>query len=160
NSAPAPAAVEDTLCALQRVGRNATRYNFDLSKVVTTGNSAGGHLALTTAMIPGDSPFTNQCAANEPTWAGPYQNPAPKVAAVVNWFGITDVADMLQGPNVRSYAVAWFGSMPERLQLARALSPLSYVRAGSPPVFTVHGDADPLVPYAHAVRLKAALDQA
>ncbi|MCC2958526.1 alpha/beta hydrolase [Massilia sp. IC2-477] len=160
NTALAPAAVEDTLCALQWVGRNAKKYNFDLSKVVTTGNSAGGHLALTTSMIPADSPFTNQCAANEPTWSGPYRNPAPKVAAVVNWFGITDVADMLQGPNQRSYAVAWFGSMPGREGLARALSPLTYVRAGGPPVFTVHGDADPLVPYAHGVRLKAALDKA
>lgn len=160
NTALAPAAVEDTLCALQWVGLNAKKYNFDLAKVVTTGNSAGGHLALATAMIPADSPFTHQCAANEPRWSGPYRNPAPKVAAVVNWFGITDVADMLQGPNQRSYAVAWFGSLPGRQELARALSPLSYVRAGGPPVFTVHGDADPLVPYAHGVRLKAALDKA
>ena len=160
STAPAPAAVEDTLCALQWVGRNAKKYNFDLGKVVTTGNSAGAHLALTTAMLPSDSAFTNQCAASEPTWSGPYQNPAPKVAAVVNWFGITDVADMLQGPNVRSYAVSWFGSMQGREQLARAISPLTYVRPGVPPVFTVHGDADPLVPYAHGLRLKAALDKA
>lgn len=160
NTALAPAAVEDTLCALQWVGRNAKKYNFDLAKVVTTGDSAGGHLALATAMIPADSPFTRQCAANEPTWSGPYRNPAPQVAAVVNWFGITDVAEMLQGPTVRSYAVAWFGSMEGREQLARALSPLSHVRAGGPAVFTIHGDADPLVPYAHGERLKTALDKA
>jgi dienelactone hydrolase len=48
----AAAAVEDCLCALHWIGRNATKYNFDLSKVVVTGGSAGGHLALTTAMIP------------------------------------------------------------------------------------------------------------
>lgn len=160
NVALAPAAVEDTLCALQWVGRNAKKYSFDLAKVVTTGDSAGGHLALATAMIPPDSPLTHQCAANEPTWSGQYANPAPKVAAVINWYGITDVADMLQGPNVRSYAVAWFGSMPGREALARSLSPLSHVRAGGPAVFTIHGDADPLVPYAHGVRLKAALDKA
>jgi acetyl esterase/lipase len=162
NVAPAPAAVEDTLCALQWLGRNAKKYNFDVSKVVTTGDSAGGHLALATAMIPSDSPLTRQCAANEPGWSGPYQNVAPKVAAVINWYGITDVADMLQGPHIRSYAVAWFGSMrdPDRLALARSVSPLSYVRAGGPAVFTIHGDADPLVPYAHGLRLKAALDEA
>ncbi|NNG21881.1 alpha/beta hydrolase [Telluria aromaticivorans] len=160
NVALAPAAVEDTLCALQWVGRNAKKYNFDLAKVVTTGDSAGGHLALATAMIPSDSPLTRQCAANEPSWSGPYQNPAPKVAAVINWYGITDVADMLQGPNQRSYAVAWFGSMPGRETVARAVSPMTYVRAGGPAVFTIHGDADPLVPYAHGVRLKNALDGA
>ncbi|WP_137174332.1 alpha/beta hydrolase [Massilia sp. HP4] len=160
NVALAPAAVEDTLCALQWVGRNAERYRFDLDRVVTTGDSAGGHLALATAMIPGDAPLANQCASTEPTWSGPYQNVAPKVKAVVNWYGITDVADMLQGPNIRSYAVAWFGSLPGRTALAKELSPLSHVRAGGPAVFTIHGDADTLVPYAHGVRLKSALDKA
>ena len=160
NVALAPAAVEDTLCALQWVGRNAERYRFDLDRVVTTGDSAGGHLALATAMIPGDSPFANQCASTEPTWSGPYRNAAPKVKAVVNWYGITDVADMLQGPNIRSYAVAWFGSLPGRTALARELSPLTHARAGGPAVFTIHGDADKLVPYAHGVRLKSALDKA
>lgn len=159
-TALAPAAVEDALCALQWVGRNAARYNFDLGKVVVTGNSAGGHLALTTALIKPDSEMTNQCAANEPAWSGPYVNAAPKVAAVVNWYGITDVADMLQGPNIRSYAVAWFGSMPGRMALAAQISPLTHVRPGSPAVVTVHGDADPLVPYAHATRLHKALDKA
>jgi acetyl esterase/lipase len=160
NVALAPAAVEDTLCALQWVGHNAERYRFDLDKVVTTGDSAGGHLALATAMIPGDSPLTNQCAATEPSWSGPYTNAAPKVAAVINWYGITDVADMLQGPNTRSYAVAWFGSQPGRAALARELSPLTHVRSGGPAVYTIHGDADKLVPYAHGVRLKSALDKA
>lgn len=160
NVALAPAAVEDTLCALQWVGRNAERYRFDLDRVITTGDSAGGHLALATAMIPGDSPLASQCASTEPTWSGPYKNAAPRVKAVVNWYGITDVADMLQGPNIRSYAVAWFGSLPGRTALAKELSPLSHVRAGGPAVFTVHGDADKLVPYAHGVRLKSALDKA
>ncbi len=160
NTALAPAAVEDGLCALQWIGRNAKKYNFDLSRVVTSGTSAGGHLALTTAMIPSDSPFTNACAANEPAWNGPYRNAAPKVAAVVNWYGITDLPDMLQGPNIRSYAVQWFGSQPDRMELARAVSPLSHVRAGGPAVLSIHGDADDLVPYAHATRLKQAMDAA
>jgi acetyl esterase/lipase len=159
-TALAPAAVEDALCALQWVGLNADKYHFDLSKVVVSGNSAGGHLALATGMIPSDSPLTNQCAANEPTWSGPYKNAAPKVAAVVNWYGITDVADMLQGPNVRSYAVQWFGSLPNRLELAHQVSPISYVRASGPAVLTIHGDADPLVPYAHALRLREAMNKA
>jgi dipeptidyl aminopeptidase/acylaminoacyl peptidase len=29
-----------------------------------------------------------------------------------------------------------------------------------PPIFTVHGDADDVVPYSHAVRLQQALDKA
>jgi acetyl esterase/lipase len=35
----APAAVEDCRCALHWIGRNAKKYNFDVSKVVVTGAS-------------------------------------------------------------------------------------------------------------------------
>ncbi|MCI0349926.1 MAG: alpha/beta hydrolase [Acidobacteriales bacterium] len=159
---PAPAAVEDCLCALHWIGRNAEKYHFDLNKVVVTGGSAGGHLALTTAMIPESAGFENLCASeDDPNWSGPWKSPRPKVAAVVNWFGITDVADMLQGAsNIRSYAVSWLGSLPNREDLARRLSPLTYVRADLPPILTIHGDADKLVPYSHGVRLHEALAKA
>ena len=48
---------------------------------------AGGHLALTTGMLPASAGLDRLC-------------PGPdnlKVAAIVNWFGITDVADLLDG---------------------------------------------------------------
>ena len=80
------------------------------------------------------------------------------VSAVVNWFGITDVADLLSGTNMKSYAVRWLGSLPDRGKVAMRASPLTYARAGLPPVLTVHGDADPIVPYEHATRLNKALD--
>jgi acetyl esterase/lipase len=157
----APAAVEDCLCALHWIGRNAKKYEFDLSKVVITGGSAGGHLALTTAMIPPSAGFENECAyEDDEGWTGTFVDSRPKVAAVVNWFGITDVADMIQGPNIHGYAVSWLGSVPNREDLARRVSPLTYVRSGLPPVLTIHGDADKLVPYSHAVRLHEALTKA
>lgn len=157
----APAAAEDCLCALHWIGRNAKKYNFDLAKVVVTGGSAGGHLALTTAMIPSSAGFENACAYEEDEpWTGPGINARPKVAAVINWFGITDVLDMLHGPNTRAYAVSWLGSLPDREDLAKRLSPLSYVRSDLPPILTIHGDADKLVPYSHAVRLHEALAKA
>jgi len=99
----APAVVEDCLCALHWVGRNAKKYNFDLSKVVVTGGSAGGHLAVTTSMIPFSAGFENERAyEDDETWDGPWKDQRPKVAAVINGFGITDVSDMLQGPNIRA----------------------------------------------------------
>ena len=148
----APAAVEDCQCALRWIARHAKDYNFDLEKVILTGPSAGGHLALTTGMIPGSAGFANECAYQ----ADP-KNPDPKVAAIINLFGITDVTDLLQGPNLRTYAVSWMGSAPGREDLARRISPLTYVRPGLPPVLTIHGDADKVVPYSHAVRLHEAL---
>jgi acetyl esterase/lipase len=156
----APAAVEDCLCALHWIGRNAKKYNFDLNKVIVTGGSAGGHLALTTAMIPSSAGFENECAYDDPNWTGPATDARPKVAAVINWFGITDVADMLHGTNERSYAVAWLGSIADRENLAKQLSPLTYVRTGLPPILTVHGDSDKTVPYSNATRLHDALNKA
>jgi acetyl esterase/lipase len=143
----APAAVEDCLCALRWVVANAKTYGFDTMRLVTSGDSAGGHLALTTGMIPESAGLDRQCP-------GPA---LPKVAAIVDWYGITDVNDLLDGPNRKTYAVAWLGSMPNKEEIARRVSPLTYVRPGLPPVLSIQGDADPTVPYQHSVRLQEAL---
>ncbi|HUE96078.1 MAG TPA: alpha/beta hydrolase [Longimicrobiaceae bacterium] len=146
----APAAVEDCLCALRWIVRNAEQYGFDTDRIVTMGYSAGGHLALTTAMIPEDEGLANICPGSEPL----------RVAAVVNWYGITDVADLMEGENERSYTVQWLGGQPDRAAVARRVSPLTYVRRDLPPILTIHGDADPTVPYDHAVQLHEALNRA
>jgi acetyl esterase/lipase len=145
----APAAVEDCLCALRYVATHAKTYGIDTSRLVVSGGSAGGHLCLTTGMIPESAGLDRECPGV----------PLPKVAAIVNFYGITDVVDLLDGPNRKSYAVAWLGSMPNREEIARRVSPLTYVRAGLPPILTIHGDADPTVPYQHAVRLHEALSK-
>lgn len=146
----APAAVEDCMCALRWVLHNAKEYNFDTNKLVVTGNSAGGHLALTTGMIPASAGLDRQCP-------GPEQL---KVSAIVNWYGITDVEDLLDGPNMKTYAVTWLSSMENRREIARRVSPIYYVRAGLPPIISIQGDADPTVPYQHNVRLHEALQKA
>lgn len=143
----APAAVEDCLCALRWVVRNAKEYNVDISKLVVSGRSAGGHLALTTGMIPASAGLDGECPGKEEL----------KVAAVVDWYGITDVADLLDGANMRTFAVQWMGSMPNRVEIAKRVSPLTYVRAGLPPIISIQGDQDPAVPYSHSVRLQDAL---
>ena len=129
---------------------NAQQYHIDVNRLVVTGDSAGGHLALTTGMIPESAGLDRECPGV----------PLPKVAAIVDWYGITDVNDLLDGPNRKSYAVQWLGASPHREEIAKRVSPLEYVRSGLPPVLMIHGDADPTVPYQHSVRLKAALDKA
>src|ERR1700682_3048069 len=54
----APAAVEDGQCALRFVVDGAKTYGVDVNRIVVTGESAGGHLALTTGMIPESAGFT------------------------------------------------------------------------------------------------------
>ena len=153
NQAPAPAAVEDCRAALYWVHQHAQEYGFDLRRLVVAGESAGGHLALMAGMLDPSAGFDNACAYT--VGRGPVS-----VAAIVNFFGITDVADLLEGPRQRGWALEWLGGLPDRAVLARRVSPLAYVRPGLPPVITVHGTDDAAVPYDHALRLHAALDQA
>jgi acetyl esterase/lipase len=146
----APAAVQDSLCALRWVYRNGKEYNVDINRLVLMGNSAGGHLALTTGMIPASASLDSLCPGTEEL----------KVAAIINWYGITDVNELLTGPDVRNFAVMWFGGMSNREEIAKRISPLTYVRAGLPPIISIQGDADPTVPYSQNVRLHQALDKA
>jgi acetyl esterase/lipase len=155
--APAPAGVEDALCALRFVVAQAKTYGVDTNRIVVSGESAGGHLALAAGMIPASAGFTNVCAGGGFSAS---DNAVPKVAGIINWYGITDVNDMLAGPNVRSYAVQWLASSANRSDVAKSVSPITYVRAGLPPILSIQGDADPIVPYTQNVRLRDALTKA
>jgi len=146
----APAAVEDARCALRWVYRNAEQYRLDTSRIVTTGHSAGGHLSLMTGMLTPEDGLDDRCPGNE----------EPRVAAIIDWYGPTDVGDQLQGPNRQNAVVEWFGGMPSRFDVARRVSPLEYVRSDLPPILTIHGDRDVTVPHSHAVRLHEALEAA
>jgi len=154
----APAAVEDGLCAMQWIARNAEQYNFDLSRVVTTGTSAGAHLALTSGMVPEAAGLALECVSGG--FRGPSAITSVDVAAVINWYGVTDLPDLLEGQNTRGYAVQWFGGLSNRDEVADAVSPLTYVRSGLPAILSIHGDADPIVPYQQATRLHAKLEDA
>ena len=143
-AAPAPAAVSDVLRAAQWFHDHAAKYNVDPNRILVAGDSAGGHLALMVGMTP--------AAAN--------LGPSVKIAGVIDFFGIADVADQLAGPNARKYAAQWIPEQPNRLELARQMSPMTYARKGLPPILALHGDADPLVPYQQTVNLIRAIKSA
>ncbi len=141
--ATAPAAVNDVLKAAEWFRQNADRYRVDKDRIVVTGTSSGAHLSLMVGLADSSK-----------------LGPKTDIAAVINWFGITDVADLLGGEHRRSWAVRWLPEQEGRLELARLVSPLTYVRKNAPPVLTIHGDADPLVPYEQGVALTRALRDA
>lgn len=135
--AKAPAAVTDALLALEWFHKNAARLGVDRKRIIASGDSAGGHLALLTAMV------------NKSAKLGPVND----VAAVVNVYGPSDVGELLSGPHRLDVAEEWIPSGPQQRETARAVSPVTYLRKGLPPVKTIHGTADPLVPYEQSVRL-------
>ena len=85
--------------------------------------------------------------------------PEMPVAAVVNWFGITDVNDLIEGKNAKTYAVQWRGSVHDREAVAKRVSPMTYVRAGLPrrDDFTDSSLVRALVPEAEERRDRRAL---
>ena len=135
----APAAVEDCRCALHWVYDHATQYGFDTSKIVVAGESAGGHLALMTGLLDTGARFDYGCRRPTDEWRESTIHDA-KVAAIVNFFGPTDLPQLLEGPTTRNFAVRWFANLPNRMELAKKVSPVTYVHEGSPPVLTIMGD--------------------
>jgi len=148
----APAAVDDCRCALRWIFNHAKEYGFDLNRLVLRGASAGGHLVLMTGLVPADAGFDNECMD------GDY--PDLKVAAIINYCGPTDLTALLHAQPPKWYVLRWLGDAPNMDELARRLSPVTYVRPGIPPVITIHGDKDPSVPYDQALRLEEALRRA
>ena len=149
--ATAPAAVEDTRCALIYVIKHAKELNIDVNKIVIMGGSSGGHLALMGGLLGNDHRFDGNCPGVENI----------KVAAIIDKYGITDVWDWGYGTNITSKsATRWLGDKATDKKFAASVSPITYVDKNSPPTFIVHGDADPTVPYQQSVDLHKKLQEA
>jgi dipeptidyl aminopeptidase/acylaminoacyl peptidase len=104
-------------------------------------------------LVNGTSPFDTDC-----------ESPPVRVKAILNYAGITDVEALLRlqlkkYPDGYPFAVDWIGQGRDRFDLAKRVSPLQWIDASDPPVFTVHGTADETVPYEQATMLHQALGQ-
>lgn len=149
--ATAPAAIEDTRCALIYLVNHAKELNIDVNRIVIMGGSAGGHLALMGGLLGNDHRFDTNCPGATNI----------KVAAIIDKYGITDVWDWGYGSNITSKsATRWLGDKANDQKFAMTVSPINYVSKDSPPVFIVHGDADPTVPYQQSVALHKKLTDA
>jgi acetyl esterase/lipase len=130
DSAVAPAAVEDALLAAKWFWDHAEHYNVDRARFIVTGASAGGHLALMVGLATPEAKLG-------PTSPGDF-----KLAAIVNGYGTSDVADNLSKND--GAAKQWIpDTVPDRDALIKRVSPISYVRKEIPPLLTVIGARDP-----------------
>lgn len=146
--ARAPAAVEDVRCVMGWIARAADREGLDPQRIVLMGTSAGAHLALMAATI-------DKSEGLDPAECGP----APRAAAVIDFYGPTDLRPQSLGAWNSPSIGNWVGQGESGAAMAARMSPTTRVRPGVPPMFIVHGDADPVVPIAASTALKAALDR-
>ena len=127
--------VKDARSALRYVRAHAADLGIDPGKIIVSGGSAGGHLAVATALFDGvdeaGEDVAVSCAPN----------------ALVLLFPVIDTS-------TEGYGNAKLGDRWE------TLSPAHHVRAGLPPTITFHGTGDTTTPFKgaklfHEAMLKA-----
>lgn len=136
---PFPTQENDTKAAIDFIYNNRNTYNIS-DKFALLGASAGGHLALLQA----------------------YKYATPKIKAVVDLYGPTDMVDLYNNPAssaVPASAVGFivggnvFATPSTNAAIFSSSSPLNFVTATSSPTIVFHGDLDTLVRPSQSTRL-------
>jgi len=83
-----------------------------------------------------------------------------KVAAIISKYAPSDFVDETDKFYTYKSLLNWMGDQAGNAVFRASISPVTYISKNNPPVFIVHGDADPIVPYVQSVRLHQKLDKA
>ena len=149
---PFPAQVEDVKCAVRFLRANARRFKIDPTRVAAMGSSAGGHLSLMLGLMDPKDGLEGQ---------GGSPGISSKVQAVVNYYGPADFTKVDMWSPIQVKLVSDFlATQNANAPIVAQASPITYVNKGDPPVLTLQGTKDPLVPLPGAQRLHAALKAA
>jgi acetyl esterase len=122
--------VADARAALRWVQDHARELGIDPARVVVGGNSAGGHVALWTAI------------AHTPPGSAEAEAPLHRPIALLLTSAVSDTS------KAKGYTPARFGDHTD------ALSPVHQLDAKMPPMMVFHGDADTTVPQAQSLALR------
>jgi len=140
-----PTQIHDAKAAIRWLRANSDRYHVDPNRIGVTGGSAGGHLSLLVGLTDSKSDLEGD---------GGNSDQSSRVQAVVNVYGPTDMAACHKTSSVAWIFRLFMGGTPEEaVETYRAASPVTYVSKDDPPVLTLHGDRDALVPIAQATTL-------
>jgi acetyl esterase/lipase len=117
--------VEDGRSAVRYVREHAAGLGIDPAKIIVSGGSAGGHVAVATALFAGvDGQHDNLSISSQPD-------------ALVLLFPVIDTS-------TSGYGNAKIGKR------WKELSPVDQVRSGLPPTIVFHGTGDTVTPFAGA----------
>jgi len=149
-----PQAKEDIDTAIEWLKANAKTYRVNISKIVISGESAGGYLI---------------------NYAATHETPITKVAAVVDIYGPTDYEKIarqrrdyparfnmasISGHKAKGGGIWFFqveGYDDASLATLKEISPIHAVHAGMPPYLEIHGTRDDQVPYEQSTMMCDAL---
>lgn len=120
-----PQCIHDCKTAVRFLRANAAKYAIEKGAIGAIGGSAGGHLVMLLAFSGGKD------ALNPP---GPYGEESTKIQAVVDLYGIPDIAVWGAGTLLKGVA--------DREKAVVESSPVTYVDRASPPLLIMHGTAD------------------
>lgn len=123
------AAVMDARSSIRWLRKNGNELNIDTGRIVATGNSAGGHLVLATALANGWNEKSDDLKFS----------PVPNVLLVNS--GVYDLTDE---------KTAWIRKDLTDKNLVKGISPNHLVRKNLPPALLIHSSVDQNVPYASA----------
>lgn len=151
-----PAQLDDITAAIRFLSKNKAEYHVDPDRIALMGGSAGGHLSLLMGLA-------------RPVGKG---DDGYRIRGIVNIFGPTDLrnfASTAEGDKLLKAATgrdsaglvdALTGTTDRKAKICAEASPITYVNKESPPVLTIHGSADDLVPLSQGEQLHAALKEA
>ena len=172
---PAPAAYEDTLCAIRWLHAHASEYGVDPDRIFLIGESSGGHLVSLAASL-GQGPYAK---------AGGWPDARSDVKAVISVAGTYDLNTLSWGNLWTPFTPAGGGrggggqgaapqaplqvsaagtaSLTDRAAIEaarRQASPLFHLSATTKPILVIHSDDDQSVPIQQAVDFVKALETA
>lgn len=135
-----PAQENDMKSAMDFLIQKSGEYHVS-QKLVLLGVSAGAHMALLQA----------------------YKYASPRIQAVIDFFGPTDMTDLYNflagNPSYQNiFQTLMNGTPSTNASLYAQSSPINFVSAQSCPTIIFHGDADDLVPIEQSIDLKNKLN--
>lgn len=157
SNAIAPASVHDCKAAVSWIRANAHDYALRPDRMGVYGASAGGHLAALLGVSDGVKELESE---------GARLSPGTAVQAVCAVCGPMDLA-RIGIPEIRDQCPILYdvisqylgGPIAERTELARLISPLTYVSDRCPPMLLMHGAADDRVPVEETTLFHKALQE-
>ncbi|MFX0200745.1 MAG: alpha/beta hydrolase fold domain-containing protein [Candidatus Hodarchaeota archaeon] len=146
-----PPAVDDVMVALKRVVEHAEKCHFDLNNIVISGESAGGTLALLAGLY-----------NTIPESHNDYIGDKIKIRAIINWFGVTDFENVFYFYMSKSNDQQEIEITDEKKEkygpFILKYSPVHCITENAPPILTIHGNKDTVVPIEQATILHDALN--